>query len=247
MDTGLDTQLASALEEIIESRYSTRGFREERLDEETLERLFRMAQRAPSWCNVQPWRVYLLSDEARVDLSERLMAAREREDAYEIPAPTRFEVVFRDRRREVGFGLYNSLGIERDDIEARRAQAWQNHRFFGAPHVAIITSSRQIGPYGYVDTGLYVAHLLLAARALGLGSIAQAAIAARSDVVRPALGIPDDEEIVAAVSFGWEDTTHPANAFRSARAPLADAIQHVESLRPLTSPDAPGPAPAPRA
>ena len=56
-------------------------------------------------------------------------------------------------------------------------QALENFRLFGAPHVLIVTSERDLGVYGAVDCGLYGGSLLLAAQSLGIATIAQAALA----------------------------------------------------------------------
>ncbi len=104
-------------------------------------------------------------------------------------------------------------------------QAFENYRLFGAPHVAIVTSEAQLGPYGYVDCGAYVANFLLAAESLGVATIAQASIANFSNVVRAHFDIPAERHVVCGISFGYADTEHPVNAFRTERATIAEAIE----------------------
>ena len=104
----------------------------------------------------------------------------------------------------------------------------ENFRFFGAPHTAIITTDRALGTYGAVDCGGYVSTLLLTAQALGLGSIAQAAIAMYSDFVREWLDLPEDRLVVCAVTFGYADPEHPANAFRTTRADLSSVVHRID-------------------
>jgi len=103
----------------------------------------------------------------------------------------------------------------------------RNFDFFGAPHVAIVTTDREQGTYGAVDCGGYVATLLLALRSRGIDSIAQAAIAMYSDGVRELLALPEDRLVVCAVSFGYADPDHPANAFRTERAGVDDVVRIV--------------------
>ena len=98
----------------------------------------------------------------------------------------------------------------------------------GAPHVAIITTDALLGTYGAVDCGAYVQNFMLAARSLGIASIAQAALAMRSKFLRHWFDIPSDRQIVCGISFGYEDGTHPANAFRTTRAPLEAVLQWVD-------------------
>ncbi|NKY43630.1 nitroreductase [Nocardia cerradoensis] len=216
------------LESLLHRRHSCRAFRENQVPTATIERMFAMAGRAASWCNAQPWRVIVTAGDAterfRQALSTEVSKAA---GSYDIPPPAEYRGVYRDRRRACGFALYNSLGIARDDKLRRVAQAMENYRFFGAPHAAIITSPAELGPYGYVDCGGYIATLLLAAESLGLGIIAQAAIANYSNVVREHFAIPADRHVVCGLSFGYPDREHPANGFRTERAELDESLHFV--------------------
>lgn len=216
---------ADALEAVLASRFSCRSFGPQPVDDDALRRLFTMAQRTASWCNSQAWQVELLGGTAVTALSERLLAhvplAAQNPD---IPGPARYEGVYQDRRRACGFELYNAVGIARDDQEGRLFQMLENFRFFGAPHVAVVTSPKALGTYGVMDCGGYVATLLTAAESLGINAIAQAAIAMYADVVRTELGIGEDRSIVCAVSLGYADPDHPANAFRTAREDVEVAV-----------------------
>lgn len=228
METTAD--IAEMFRALSTSRHSTRGFLPEPASEGLIQEVLHTAQSSPSWCNVQPWRTYLLGGEAVSDLSARMMAVKRVPEAFDLPQPERYTGVHQERRRGSGYALYGALGIARDDYERRLEQAWENYRFFGAPHLAVITSTTLLGTYAYIDTGAYIAHLVLAARSFGMGSIALATIGGRSDVVRPALKIPDDEVVIAGVAFGWEDPDHPANAFRTARADLDEVVVRVDRL-----------------
>ncbi|MEM6342061.1 MAG: nitroreductase family protein, partial [Pseudomonadota bacterium] len=95
---------------------------------------------------------------------------------------------------------------------------------FGAPHVAILTSPADLGSYGAMDCGGFVTAFMLSAQAIGLASIAQAAIAAQAPFVREHFGLPKDRFILCAISFGYADPDHPANAFRTERAEVDDII-----------------------
>ncbi|MEU8036635.1 nitroreductase [Streptosporangium sp. NPDC049078] len=215
---GEPARLDDVLERILAGRHSHRAFRSEQVPPELIERMFALAQRTASWCNSQPWQVILTSGEATERFRTVLYeAASTRDGSSDIPQPQEYRGVYRIRRREAGHGLYESLGIDRKDFEARRRQGMENFRFFGAPHVAVITSERSLGPYGYIDCGAYVSVLLLAAESLGIAAVAQGAIAMHSDTVRAHFRIPDDRMIVCGVSFGYADEEHPANLFRTGR------------------------------
>lgn len=220
------TDAAATLGRILDDRYSCRAFRPEPVPEETIERILRMAQRTASWCNSQAWQVDLVSGPATAAfgkaLTDHVMTNDMRSD---LPAPERYEGVYGDRRRASGYGLYSALGIERTDHDARMRQMLENYRFFGAPHVAVITSDAGLGTYGAVDCGGYVATFLAAATSLGVATCAQAAIALYSDGVRRHLGLPDDRLVVCGIAFGYADEEHPANSFRTDRVELTDVVR----------------------
>jgi nitroreductase len=187
--------------------------------------MFEMAQRTPSWCNSQAWQVDLLIGQAADAFADALYTeAKKGVTTSDIATPTAYDGVYRDRRRASGFGLYGALGIAREDTEGRARQMLENFRFFGAPHAAIVSTPKALGTYGAVDCGGYVTILMLAAESLGIASIAQAAIAELSPFIHDYLGIPEDRDIVCAVSFGYEDPAHPANKFRTDRVELSDVV-----------------------
>ncbi|HMQ95578.1 MAG TPA: nitroreductase family protein [Amaricoccus sp.] len=150
-----------------------------------------------------------------------LAAARERKKPFDtdFPYPERYTGVYLERRREVGYGLYKAVGVARDDHAARERQRLENFRFFGAPHVALITVPAEQGVYGALDAGGFVTAFMLAAQTHGVASIAQAALAQHSTMIRTRFRVAKDRKFVCGVSFGYADLAHPANAFRARREP----------------------------
>ncbi|GGL16119.1 nitroreductase [Nocardia jinanensis] len=220
---------SDTVEGILSARHSCRAFRSTAVPRSDIERMLSLAQLTPSWCNCQPWQVHVLSGEATERLASALRAGAQRgERQPDLDPPREYLGIYRERRRESGYALYNSLEIRRQDHRRRAEQHLENLRFFGAPHVAIITTDQQLGTYGAVDCGAYVATLLLAAHSLGIATVPQAAIAMASGTVREQLAIPTDRRIVCAVSFGYEDETHPANSFRTSRAHLNEVVQWID-------------------
>lgn len=218
MTTAHSTAAFDALTEVLDGRSSCRAFTPEPVVPAALRRLFGAAQRTPSWCNSQGWQVHLVSGPDVATLSERLVArVLSGPELPDIRGPERYEGVYAERRRACSMALYEAVGIARDDHDARLGQMLKNFRFFGAPHVAVITSPRALGAYGVMDCGAYVANLLNLAQALGLGAIAQGAIGMYADAVRRHLPIDDDRDVVCAVSVGHADPDHPANTFRTER------------------------------
>lgn len=211
--------------DLLARRYSCRGFLADEVPRAAIVRILESAQRTPSWCNAQPWMVTLTSGAA----TERLRAAMCREAAAatpapDIPFPREYRGVYRDRRRECGVQLYESVGAVRGDAAAAQRQRMENFRFFGAPHVAIVTTDEALGVYGVLDCGAYVNNFMLAARGEGVAAIAQAALASYPAVLRSQLRIPEGRLVVCGISFGYEDERHPANGFRTRRAAVEDVV-----------------------
>jgi nitroreductase len=216
-------------ESLLAARYSCRAYEADPVPRPVIERIVRAAQRTASWCNSQPWHAHIISG-AEKEAFRKVMyetAASGAESAPDFPWPREYVGVYQARRRESGFQLYDAVGIAKGDKVAAAKQALENFNFFGAPHVAIITTTEPLGVYGAVDCGAYVSNFMLAALALGVGSIAQAALARRSDVVREHLKLPSDRRVVCGISFGYPAHDHVINSYRTSRAPLSEAVTFV--------------------
>lgn len=221
----------AALNRILNERYSCRAFRPEPLPRQTIEAMLTTAQRTASWCNSQSWQVLLLGGAALERFAEALYqhASSGGPVVPDFDFPSVYEGVYRDRRRECGFALYQSIGIGRDDREVAQLQMLENFRFFHAPHAAIITTNVKLGPYAAVDCGGYVANFLNAAQALGVGAVPQAAIASHPDFIRRHFALDDSQRVVCAISFGFADASHAINGFRTTRAGTSDAVRWIEA------------------
>lgn len=221
---------ADALLELSLERYSCRGFRPDEVPRATIERILTIAQRAPSWCNSQPWQLVVGSAAATERARSALLAhvTSGAAPAPDLPWPREYRGVYLQRRRECGGQLYRATGVGRGDRLAAERQQRENFRFFGAPHVAILTTEEPLGTYGAVDCGAYVAMFMLAARACGVAAIAQAALAAYAPFWRAHWGLDAERPVVCGLAFGFEDGSHPANGFRTARAALGDAVRWIE-------------------
>lgn len=185
-----------------------------------------LAQRTPSWCNTQPWAVTVTSGEATRALRAAMTDPAAPTDT-DVPFPAGYEGVYRARRRESGHQLYAALRVARGDRETAAREAMPNFELFGAPHVAVVSVPTSLGPYAYLDCGLYVHAFLLAAQALGIATVAQA-IAMCSRLLHDLLGIGEDRDILCGISFGYPEEDHPSAGFRTSRAPLEDVVTWVD-------------------
>lgn len=217
-----------AFRTLLDERTSCRAFIDRPVPRALIEQVLAAAQRTASWCNAQPWQVHIVQGAALERLRAALYASRDDAPAPDLPWPREYRGVYQERRRACGWGLYEAVGIAKGDRAASALQAAENMRMFGAPHVAIVSSDEALGSYGAVDCGAYVSNFMLAARSLGVGCVAQAALAAQPRVLREHLGIADDRLIVCGISFGYPDSGHPANGWRTARAAPAEVAVWVE-------------------
>ncbi|MDI9953286.1 nitroreductase [Rhodococcus sp. IEGM 1305] len=215
----------AVLRSLMVSRRSTRGFTAEPVARDRIETLLDLARLAPSWCNTQPWRVVVTegigTERFRSALAEHTTVHAPRPD---FAFPTMYSGITAERRRRCARQLYDAVGVEWGDYDASAREAARNFEFFGAPHVAVVSSPTELGTYGAVDCGVYTQSFLLAAESLGLGAVPQAAIAVHSDFVRKHLGIPADYSVVCGISFGHRDEAHPANTFRTPRTSTEDYV-----------------------
>ena len=222
MQSELSTD-AEVLMRLVETRWSCRGFRPEPVPHRVIEQILAIAARSPSWCNTQPWKVIVTEG----DGTDRFRSALWKEASSrptgldtrpDFAFPDRYEGIYQERRRSCGFALYESVGVARGDRSASTAEAMKNYRLFEAPHAAIITTEADLGPYGAIDCGIYVANFLLAAQSLGVGAVPQAALATYAPFLRQYFGLPASRLVVCGISFGLPDEQHPANKFRTTRA-----------------------------
>jgi nitroreductase len=214
------------LERLLTDRWSCRGFTDEQVPRDVIERLLTIAQRTPSWCNTQPWQLVITSGEETTKLREALLTSFDWAGS-DFEFPVSYNGVYRERRRESGWQLYEAVGVEKGDREASALQMLRNFEFFGAPHVAILTTDADLGVYGAIDCGLYVDSFLLAAQALGLGACAQAALAAGSPFLRDYFDLADSRRVVCGISFGYADPDHPTATYRTSRVGLEDVVTFV--------------------
>jgi nitroreductase len=228
--TSADNAPIDVLEDLLAQRYSCRAFKPDPVPRAVIERLLTAAQKTPSWCNSQPWQLVITSGAATQKFHDALypVALSGAPLNGDFPFPREYRGVYLERRRESGFQLYNTLGIARGDKAAYARQALENFNFFGAPHVAIITSDEALGVYGAVDCGGYVNNFMLAAQGLGLATVPQAALAFHSEVVRRHFGLGDDRRVVCGISFGFADREHKVNSYRTSRASIAEAVTFID-------------------
>jgi nitroreductase len=216
--------------EAIRGRCSTRAYLDKPVARATVEAILDTARWAPSGVNTQPWQVAVVTGATKERISETLLAARksnepERPDyAY---YPKDWQEPYKTRRKVCGLALYSALQIGKDDAFAR-LKAWNgNYRFFGAPVGLFFFVDRALSQGAWVDMGMFIQSVMLAARGHGLATCPQASLAEYPDLVRGILDVPDSRALVCGMSLGYPDTAHPVNNYRTEREPVsAFAVWH---------------------
>ena len=220
------------VDEAIMSRRSVRAFLPDPIDEQTIKDILSVAARAPSGTNMQPWKVYVTTGDKKQAIADAILSSGIRAEKAEWDEykyyPDKFFEPYLTRRRTVGWALYNSLGIQRREVERMRAQHDRNFVFFDAPVGMIFTIHRDLNMGSWVDHGMFLQSIMIAARARGLHTCPQAAFAPYHRQIRPVLGIPEEEIVVCGMALGYEDASKPENAFRTERAPVDDFVTFVK-------------------
>ena len=221
----------------IESRFSARAFLPRPVPREAIEDILRVASRAPSGTNTQPWKVYVLQGTSRDTLVDRVCAAhdalradpslaaqyQEEYDYY----PEQWVSPYIDRRRENGWGLYGLLGIGKGDKDKMHAQHQRNYRFFDAPVALVVTMQDGFGSGGYMDLGMALYGLMLAAQSKGLATCAIGALASYPNLIRQHLGLDATSHIVCGMALGYADPKAPVNQTQTTRCELDDYFQQL--------------------
>lgn len=208
------------IKDLLTARHSTRAFLDKPVAEKIIAELLNVARLAPSGANTQPWQVAVLTGDSKQRLTDALVNAFDNgEKSHPDYAyyPTDWQPPFIDRRRRCGLQLYQSLNIERGDKAAQKAQWAANYRAFDAPVMLLFFLDKAMQTGSYLDLGLFLQTLMLAATEQGLATCPQAALAEYPDIVKSQLGYPSDSQLVCGLALGYEDFDAPVNRYRTER------------------------------
>ena len=216
----------TSLIDTIYTRRSVRGYQNKEVPQAVLNRIFEIAQQAPSNCNVQPWKVYVasgaLKDRLKQEMVERMSTGVTPNPDYEYRGD--FENEYRKRQVECAVALYSEMGIGRDDKPGRMRAVLRNFEFFDAPYIAFIGMNPKFGTTVAIDVGMYAQTLMLTMVAFGLHSCPMGTMRNFPDLVRESFDIQDGTRILFGISFGYEDTSVPANKTRTTRDPVSTNV-----------------------
>ena len=216
------------VDEAILSRRSVRGYLPTPVPHEAVEHILQVARRAPSGTNTQPWKVHVLTGVALKGLSDAVLDAFYNDTDQHGNDRTHYLDKWRDpylgRRRKVGWDLYDLVGIKKGDREKTKSFHAKNFSFFGAPVGMIFTIDQDMGWMSWLDYGMFLQNICIAARGQGLHTCAQASWGTYHTVVEKELGLPAHELVHVGMSLGYEDAEAPQNSLATVREPLESFV-----------------------
>lgn len=218
---------AAIVDRAITTRRSVRAFLDTPVSRETIEEILAVASRAPSGTNTQPWRVYVLSGDAKARFCADVLTAYddpERDEKYHVEYPyypSQWVDPYLARRRKVGWDLYGLLEIGREDKARMHEQHARNFRFFDAPVGLIFTIDRIMEQGSWLDYGMFLQSIMVAARARGLDTCPQAAFAQFHRIIKQHLRLTDEEMVVCGMSLGYADPDATENQLMTEREPVS--------------------------
>jgi nitroreductase len=214
----------TAVDEVIQSRKATRSFLDTPVEKRLVVEILNVARFAPSNSNTQPWRVYVVTGQMQDVLSRDLYNAHQYHSNEYTAEFKHFPDVLRnqflERQGEFASRYYTCLGIERTDEAARHAQTARNFLFFGAPVGLIFTISDTLERGSWIDYGIFLQTIMLAAKARGIDTCPQISFAKYHTVIRRHLHIPTDETVVCGMSMGYADPRASVNSMCIPRVPV---------------------------
>ena len=222
------------VDDAIITRRSLRAFLPTAVPRQTIEDILAVASRAPSGTNTQPWKVYVLTGQSRAELSRKIIAAHDdpaerathsEEYAY---YPSEWISPFSDRRRKVGWDLYSLLDIAKTDKARMHAQHSRNYEFFGAPVGLMFTMDRVMRQGSWLDYGMFVQNIMIAARARGLDTCPQAAFTQYHRIISEHIGAGANEQVVCGMSLGHADPDAIENTLVTERDPVSGFTKFLE-------------------
>ena len=216
---------ASVIDNLIRRRFACRRFTDKYVSRETIEQILDVARFAASSSNGQPWHVFVVAGELKLDISRSLLHAHAHEPDQHVPeqqVSTPIPALYASRREEYGRTFYGYLGVNRADMVARAAVTARNYAFFDAPVGLIFTIDRRLGSASWVDLGLFLQNIMLAACSRGLDTCTQETFAKYHRLLREPLRIPPEQIVVCGMSIGFADHQALQGRPTNSRAPVSD-------------------------
>jgi len=217
--------------EALEIRKSVRAFLDKPVEKTQINKILDAARYSPSGVNTQPWQVAVVTGQAKKTLQEKIEASfrggNKGKAEYQY-YPGEWVEPFKSRRKACGLLMYKTLGIKREDTE-RQADQWAaNYRSFDAPVTLYFFIDRRMETGSYMDYGMFLQSVMLAAVDQGLATCPQAALADFPEIIRSELGYSGDKVLVCGMALGYEDKEAIVNSYRTHREAVESFTEYFE-------------------
>ena len=222
------------VDEAITSRRSIRAFLPRPVDRSEIEEILRVAARAPSGSNTQPWKVYVVTGERLKEMTADILEAFVSPDPGSSYTeeyryyPSQWESPYQERRRTVGLALYQLLGLGKEDKEGMQRQHGRNFLFFDAPVGLVFSIDKSMGIGSYIDFGCFMQNIMTSARGRGLDTCPQAAFNKYHSIIRKHVGMPDSEIQMCCMALGYADPSKIENTLISEREPVNNFAKFID-------------------
>jgi nitroreductase len=214
------------VDDAITSRRSIRAFLPKAVSQQVIVDILEVSSRAPSGTNIQPWQVHVLTGQSKDALAAKLLAAHNDADARAEHVaeysyyPQTWVSPYLERRRKVGWDLYALLKLTREDKAGIHDQHGRNYAFFDAPVGLMFTIDRVLERGSWLEYGMFMQNIMIAARARGLDTCPRAAFTPFHRIVCEHLGLSESAMLVCGMSLGYADLTRIENSLQTEREPV---------------------------
>lgn len=218
------------LKDAIISRKSVRAFLQKEVNKEDIIDILNLAKESPSGVNMQPWEVYVVQGAKKKSIEKELQEAflEQKQELMDYNYyPLNWNEPFKSRRKQTGLLMYETLKISKDDKELQKQQWQRNYRAFDAPVVLYFFIDKSLEKGSYLDYGMFLQTLMLAAQDLGLATCTQAALAEYPSIVKKHLQIDESKDMICGMALGYEDKGALVNSFKTSRVDLDQFVKFI--------------------
>lgn len=212
-------------------RKSTRAFQDRDVEREKIINILKAARHAPSGTNAQPWQVAVVTGDKKVQLAQAMEEAFAKDGIGAMDYqyyPQIWREPYKKRRVSCGAQLYSALGIERRDRAGRIKQWVANYRAFDAPVMLFFFLDSTMQKGSFLDYGMFIQSVMLAALEEGLATCPQAALGQNPALIKKSLGYDEDTILICGMALGYEDEDAPVNSYRTPREEVENFTRFFE-------------------
>ena len=207
--------------EAIKTRKSIRAFKKKKVTLTTIEKILELASFSPSGSNTQPWNVHVLYGKSLEKFTKEMvnefLKNNKKLKLERLNYMETYRAPYLNRRRKVGWDLYNLLGIKKGDYKKTLDFHSRNYKFFDAPVGLIFTIEKDLGWMSWLDYGMFIQNISLVSRSFGLHTCPQAAWGLVYKKANKLLNLEKNFTVHCGMAIGYEDKRNKVNSLKTER------------------------------